>query len=255
MQIYNNDTYKGTVGIEFDGATYTIRQVDINGVIVRATVGNNAITAFKVSGANTDLNTCRVVNVAWDNFGYAGQVKFSGWQFDTISQACALSVISTTSAVFRPDPYNPRGNKTPYRKNFTNGGNSAGDWVPLEVSSNGIGVSNAALAVSTRYYVYLADVGNVPTLELSATVPILDTVSGYNIKTGDSTRLYVGSVLTDAGSLFTLAGTGWLNPTILSGTQTGAPVYTWCDSTTRLRVRYATLPTSDTDGTVVGTQV
>ena len=95
----------------------------------------------------------------------------------------------------------------------------------------------------------------MPTLEFSATVPIIDPISGYSTKTGDTTRLYVGSVLTDAGSLFTVLGTGWLNPIIISGTQTGVPVYSWCDINTKFRIKATSLPTSDTDGIVVGTQV
>lgn len=255
IQIYNNDTYKGTIGIEIDGATYVVRQVDIDGVIVRATVGNNPYTAFKVSGANVDNNTVRIKNVAWDNFGYAGQVKFNGAQFDTVPECCSLTVLSTTSTIIRPDPYNPRGNKTPYRKNFTNGGNLLGELVPLEVASAGIGVSNSGLVASTRYYSYLADVSNVPTLELSTTVPVLDTTTGTYIKTGDPSRVYKGSCITDAGILFITSGTGWLNPAAISGRQVGAPLYMWGDSTDRLRVKYAALPTFDTDGTVVGTQV
>lgn len=42
-------------------------------------------------------------------------------------------------------------------------------------------------------------------------------------------------------------------PFILT-TEAGASVYLWVDSTNRLRIKAATAPTSDTDGTVVGTQ-
>ena len=37
-------------------------------------------------------------------------------------------------------------------------------------------------------------------------------------------------------------------------TEAGAAVYLWVDSTNRLRIKATTAPTSDTDGTVVGTQ-
>jgi hypothetical protein len=75
------------------------------------------------------------------------------------------------------------------------------------------------------------------------------------VKSTDTSKLYVGSVITDGGTLFVIAGAGWLNPTLVPGSQTGVYTYLWTDSTTRLRVKYATAPTSDTDGTVVGTQV
>jgi hypothetical protein len=37
-------------------------------------------------------------------------------------------------------------------------------------------------------------------------------------------------------------------------TEAGVNIYLWVDSTTRLRIKATTAPTSDTDGTVVGTQ-
>lgn len=37
-------------------------------------------------------------------------------------------------------------------------------------------------------------------------------------------------------------------------TEAGVAVYLWVDSTTRLRIKATTAPTSDTDGVVVGTQ-
>jgi hypothetical protein len=43
LQFYNNDTFVATEQCEFDGSTYTIRQIDIDGVTIRATSGNNAL--------------------------------------------------------------------------------------------------------------------------------------------------------------------------------------------------------------------
>jgi hypothetical protein len=37
-------------------------------------------------------------------------------------------------------------------------------------------------------------------------------------------------------------------------TEAGVNVYFWVDSSNRLRIKATTAPTSDTDGTVVGTQ-
>jgi hypothetical protein len=42
-------------------------------------------------------------------------------------------------------------------------------------------------------------------------------------------------------------------PLILK-TEAGANVYLWVDASNRLRIKAATAPTSDTDGTIVGTQ-
>jgi hypothetical protein len=102
IQFYNNDGYTATNGIEFDGASDVIANVDLNGVVVRATAGNNAYTAFKISGANADLSNCSVQNVAWDNFDYAGQVRQSGFKDKPTSLAnktSAQSVFNTPSAM------------------------------------------------------------------------------------------------------------------------------------------------------------
>ena len=102
VQFYNNDTYTATNGIEFDGASAVISHVDLNGVVVRASVGNNAYTAFKISGANADLSNCSVQNVAWDNFDYGGQVRQSGFKDKPTALAnktSAQSVFNTPSAM------------------------------------------------------------------------------------------------------------------------------------------------------------
>jgi len=102
VQFYNNDGYTATNGIEFDGASHVISQVDLDGVVVRATSGNNPYTAFKISGVNADLGSCSVQNVAWDNFDYAGQVRQSGFKDKPTSLAnktSAQSVFNTPSAM------------------------------------------------------------------------------------------------------------------------------------------------------------
>jgi len=102
IQFYNNDALTATNGIEFEGSAYIISHVDLNGVLVRATSGNNAYTAFKISGAFADLGSCSVQNVAWDNFDYAGQVRHVGFKDKPTSLAnktSAQSVYSSESSI------------------------------------------------------------------------------------------------------------------------------------------------------------
>jgi len=262
LQFYNNNDFVATNQCEFDGSTYTIRDIDIDGVTVRATSGNSALTAFKISGANAVLDTCRVRNVSWENFDYSGQTRFDGWQFDTVAQECHLVVGSSSEIYYRPKAVNGSGRGTPYRlsgpKNATGSGvtSTSGEWVELQLTAAGRYLNPATLPLlaGTRYYIYLYDNIGVPALEPSTTVPVQDTASGYMVKTGDATRYYVGSVVGGAvnGTVAT-SGTGWVNPTPVSGTQTGAPAYLWVDATGDLRIRLIP-PSSDTDGTVVGTQ-
>ena len=262
LQFYNSDTFTATNQCEFDGASFTIRQVDIDGVTIRATSGNNALTSFKISGANADLNTCRVRNVVWDNFDYAGQTRFDGWQFDTVPENCVLVAASGSEIYYRPNTIDGSGRATPLRlcgPNNDSGvgvASTSGEWVEFQVPSGGVVLNPATLPLvaGTRYYVYLYDNDGTPALEPSTTVPVADTASGYMVKTGDATRYYTGSVVAGASNgTVAIAATGWANPTLISGTQTGVPVYIWSDSSTRLRIKLA-VPTSDTDGTVVGTQ-
>jgi len=94
VQFYNNNSYTSTVQCEFDGSSYTIRQVQISNVTIRATSANNPCTAFKLSGGNVDFDSCRVRNVNWENFDFTGQVRFDGWQFDHVANCAELAVAS-----------------------------------------------------------------------------------------------------------------------------------------------------------------
>ncbi|MGH8759922.1 MAG: hypothetical protein ACREVW_10490, partial [Burkholderiales bacterium] len=252
VQFYNNDAFTATNAFELDGASFIVRNVDIDGVVVRATAGNNAYTAFKISGANAILDSCRVKNVTWDNFDYAGQTRFNGWQFDAIPQQCEFAALGTTLARLRPVQLTTpgaKGNVMPLRLRGGAGGtpSTSGEWVQTQLTTVGLSITNASLAASTLYYAYMYDNNGSVTLELSTTATALDGATGYRVKSGDATKLYVGQIKTDAGALFELTS-NYQAPLFLNGN------YLWVDSSTKLRVS-ATFPTSDTAGTVVGTQV
>jgi hypothetical protein len=256
IQQYHNNSYVGTVGIEFSGASFVVRQVEIDGCVVRATSGNNPFTAFKISGANTDLQSCRVRRVIWDNFDYTGQTRFDGWQFDPILVNCDVVVETSTSVTLRPNQTKPTGRTMPLRLRGGIGGapSTTGEWIAYQVPNPGLTISNSGLANSTRYYVYLYDNNGAVALELSTTAFAFDTASGYAIKTGDATRTYCGSVVTNGSAAFETTASGWLNPLLVPATQTGTYLYVWADSSGRMRIRGPVAPTSDTDGTIVGTQ-
>jgi len=102
IQLYNNDSYVATNGVEFDGTSFVVANVDIQGVVVRASSGNNPYTAFKISGGNSDFSTCSVRRVDYDDFGYSGQVKQSGFTDSptvVAHKASAQSIFTTTSAM------------------------------------------------------------------------------------------------------------------------------------------------------------
>ena len=259
IQFYNNNSYISTVACEFEAGSYTVRQVDIDGVVVRATNLNNPYTAFKISGANADLNSCRVKNVNWDNFDYAGQTRFDGWQFDAIpTDQYILQVPSGSEIYLKPNQTIGKGNKVPLRLRGGGGGtpSTSGEWIANRLTNTGLFLNPAAFAATTRYYVYLYDNNGTPTLEAdSVNAPTTDTTHGYAVKSTDATRYYVGSVIGGAGAgTVATTASGWLNPMQIPGTQGGVPVFIWADSSGRLRIAN-TAPTADTSGTVVGTQV
>lgn len=66
--------------------------------------------------------------------------------------------------------------------------NGVGEIVP----SAGITLSASGLTPSTLYYIYAYMNSGTMTLEASTTVPVADTATGVQIKTGDATRSLVG---------------------------------------------------------------
>ena len=260
-KIYGTGVTAGTAVISFGtgtGGTGTYNLSASSAATGAITIKGRPTTAFKISGGNAVLDTCRVRNIAWENFDFPDQIRFNGWQFDQVPDACELAVVSTTSVVLRPRAAVPGGNKTPHRLaggSVTASGGVAsvtGELVALEIPT-GLGGTLAGLpAAATRYYCYLYDVGGVPTLELSTTAYVKDTGTGLSVKTGDASRIYKGSVATDATPLFLTANTGWLNPTPIAGSQGGTYAWMWYSGTSAaLRRTLATLPTSDTDGALV----
>lgn len=256
LQFYNNDTYTATAQCEFIGGSFTINQVDIDGVTIRATSGNNPCTAFKLSGANVNFDTCRVRNVNWENFDYAGQVRFDGWEFDHVANCGVLQVASASEVVFKPNPQTPFGNTVPLRLAGPANGSGVGvastngEWIAHQLTNSGITLDISAVAANTRYYVYLYDNDGAAALAYSTTAWVIGSF-GYAVKSDNQAWLYVGSFESGAsiGTAKTTAG-GWLNPILIPGTQVGVLRYVWFDASTVLRSN-GSLPTNDTDGTAV----
>lgn len=261
IQMFSNDSFVVTRAMQFGAGA--CRNVEVSNVFVRATSGNNAYTAFYLDyfGGNVDRNSCRVRNVEWDNFDHSGQTRFAYWQFDQVDLDCTLVATYPNLIELRPEPASNRvstGNVMPLRKRVSASGTStSGEWVATSIASAGKTASNSGLANNTRYYVYLYEAvqNDGGALELSTTVWTLDGDTGYPVKTGDATRLYVGSVQTDGSAQFLTTAGGWLNPAYVPSSQVGVFFKMWVDSTGDVRISNSSVfPASDTDGTVIGTQ-
>lgn len=262
IQFYANDAAAATVMCGFE-ASVAIRKVDISNVTVRVTSGNNTAVAFKLSGVTPiDVSSCRVRNVNWENFDYAGQTRFDGWQFDPI--ACGAQLVAEASTTLVLKSYTGDGLTYPIRRRgpANQGGvgvpATAGEWelctvVAAIVQTTGLAALGQAavdLVASTNYYCYVYDRAGVPTLFLTTAVPVLDAATGYEVQTGDSSKFFVGGVSTTAGNVFSTAGNGWFKPLRVPASQ--LPGYAWMDATTDLRKSTAR-PTSDLSGAVAGT--
>ena len=262
-QIYNNNDYVAETGFEFDASNFIIRQVNIENITVRATASNTPFTAFKISGGNADLKSCRVRNVNWENFDYSGQIRFDGWEFDNVPNTGELVVETATSVLFRPKAYIGEGRSVPFRLRGPTaqspGGvaSTSGEWIPLQIPSSGLAVPLTSVLANTRYWCYLYDNAGTPAIEVSnAASQVTNTASGYAVKSVDPTRYYIGSILggvTDGTAATT--GIGWLNPTTIANGGGINNAYLWVDSSGKLRIKSSgVLPANDTDGTIVGTQ-
>ena len=217
LQFYNNNTFVATNSVEFDGTSSYIGNIDIDGVTIRATSGNSAMTAFKLGGTNAVIDTCRVKHVDWQNYDYTGQTRFDGWKFDTIPLQCRL--IFVNNQIVRLTPAAPGvGNAMPLRVVSSLAGNviesTTGEWVETNIDTNGEGlaptttvdgvevpatlIEGGLIGASTRYNCYLYNSSGTRVIGLSATAPTVDAVSGYWVRTGDVAKLWVGAVTTDA---------------------------------------------------------
>ena len=270
LQLYNSSAGVAKVGFEFTCSflpSYSLQKIDIDGVVVRATSDNNPYTAFKLTlEGEVTLNDHRIRNVVWENFGWTGQIGFDGWTFDPIPNECRL--IEDSGAILLIPDFAKGGNKVPYRQAY--GGASlalfkTGPWVAIKMRGTGLprtltGTNDegGALTSNTTYNVYLYDSGNLPALGLSTTAPVLDTASGYPVKSGDESRYFVGrwriqdQVSPLPPAFLSGAAANWLNPTQIGGG------WYWTNASGKAMVKagttHASLPSSDTDGTVVGTQ-
>lgn len=103
---------------------------------------------------------------------------------------CRLAFISTTQIALQ----RCRGANLPLVTN--------GVWRDRQIPSAGVTLGNGGLAANTTYYVYAFWNGSAIALEASTTGHAEDADTGIECKSGDSTRLLVGLIRTEAGSTF-----------------------------------------------------
>jgi hypothetical protein len=233
--VSNRTAYFGWM---LDGTSFTVADVEIEHLRARATSADTKFRQFQIIGANADANTIRVRDCYWQNFGAAGQSKFSSnFLFDPIPMQCVLRPDGAASISLQPSNDNPQGASCPYRLSYGNLGSvTDGEWVSRIVSD--VTASNSGLAINTLYNVYLYDLLNVPTLEFSTAAVVADSPSGYPVKTGEPNKYFVGRIATDGSAQFVLTGGNYLAPTAVAGDYPGNPAWLWySDADRKLRIR------------------
>lgn len=78
IQMFSNDANRVSAGCEFVGDDFLVRNVRLEGIVVRAAPANAPIRAFAFSGRNLVADTCSVEGVSWEQFDTPGQNRYVG---------------------------------------------------------------------------------------------------------------------------------------------------------------------------------
>lgn len=261
VHFYNSNIYQATVLSEtWSAGTWGCLNVRYEDCRVRCTAGaatggaGQPLTAFKNTKAATfSPDQIPVVSgLIWQSFGGAGQVGFSGdWHFGGIPNQSYLTFAGQTVTLLA-DPL--KGSIIPLAIRW--GGNGlfleTGQVVPHTIREVGYSLDTSALANGT-YNVYVYDSGNVVAL-VSGIPSIPNMVHGHPRRPDQTGLIYMGRFSRAAGALLVGAAANWLNPTWVTGG------WSWVNSAGKAMIKattaptYASLPSSDTDGVIVGTQ-
>jgi hypothetical protein len=260
QHLYSNESFgqKNYAGVLIDGSSSVCRNLTFSQPMVRSTSAETSYTAFKVFGGSADLQSISVLDPDWKQYDFAGQKRFDGIYFPAVPVEGELSVLSSSQVRLRASV---RGNRIPLKmaeNATTHGGtrSTTGELVAYVIPPSGVNRSatvttgGAALAINTTFNAYLFDstqTAGRADIEFVTTAPVEDRTGGRWVKTGDDTRTWVGRVATDGAGAFVTTTLNWLNPNWIAG------AWYWTDSTGDLRNK-TSLPTSDTDGAVIGLQ-
>jgi hypothetical protein len=227
------------VAVDFDAATAkygslpsAVTDIEIQRAYIRFTAESTNVTAFRNNGGVGALprEKIRVRDSMWNNWHpEVGQVRFAGnWVWDIRPGQCEFGCIDLNTAYFRAGP---GGNVFPIQRNA-----AGGEWemacLDGTVYANGLSynVGTAGLAGLTTHFMYVADIGNVYTLEPSTVVPVKDPQTGMWVKTGDSTRALVGMFRTDINGKMLpnrpMLTRSWWSPMSVSDRLLAAATYT-----------------------------
>lgn len=132
----------------------------------------------------------------------AGQRRFDGFTFDPIPGQVLFSISAANVAQLIPIGI---GGCLPIHLKVT------GEWICVRISSTGVmqsGIGGLSATTTYNFFAYNSAISSSPyaiAMEVSATGVSLDP-AGYYVKTGDSTRTFVGQARTDGSGNFQTSG-------------------------------------------------
>lgn len=261
VHFYNSDAYPATVLCETWGVIFPCNDVVFRNCRVRMTIGaatggaGQPLTAFKNTkpASFSPEQTPKVDGLTWQAFGWPGQIGFAGdWNFGGIPTQAYLSFSGQTVTLLA-DPIVGGTVPLAIRAGGASGLNfETGHVVPHVVRTAGYSLDTTIFADGIFNAHVADDINIVKVLSGPPNPPAL--VHGVMRRADIPGYVYVGRFARSGGNLLTGAAANWLNPTWVRG------AWQWSDATGRAMTKaavaatYASLPSSDTDGVVIGTQ-
>lgn len=207
-QCINSDIYVSQGCIWLNTTAGIQSNISVDKMSVAATAGNSTYTAFQLTGGNGIKDSISLNNIYWINFDFSGQVRFSGLQFSPIPGTVQFSISAVNTAKLIPIGY---GSCLPIKLAAT------GEWICYQVPSTGLTVSGLGSATPSTAYNFYATVSsavNLPitiNIERATTATALDP-AGYSVKSGDTTRAFIGTATSDGSGNFQVGGTSFYPP-------------------------------------------
>lgn len=263
---YSNNLQAGgwsPAGMVFDGTHSLVSHCVVEQQQVRSTSDQTHYTAFAIAGQFADRNSIKVRGTIWKQF-YSHQTRFKNVAFEPVEIDCAISAISANDMRLAPKT----GRNIPVRARYAVGdvfgfdASTTGEWVSREIGASGVNWSVSqgldevdgsgvplVVPANTMLYFYVYEQDNVLRMRPSTVAPTFDTEFGYEVKTGEPWKLYVGRNKTQAGSnQLEITNASYARAIEFPGVAAGAVSRFWFNEADRtLRLRTSGQPSSAAD--------
>jgi len=186
-QLYHNASHVGNTGWIFDGTHSLIRSARLRKPVIRVTQESNAFQLVQVLGPNADRNSIRIEDPIYENYDYAGQIRYNGLLFEPMIGQCQFSVVAQNIGRLQAVGF---GNKMPVKRaNYNNDARAINTTTTGTFTVAAVGMTQvvplaSATGINGKSLMQVSDgmcivVGRVNNLNgLNATVTTLNIVAG-----------------------------------------------------------------------------